>query len=258
MKIDIAKWEQLCKQMSLDLEKCRSKEIISGINGLTNIKSQILLHFILWPLVFIIVISIIGIFLIWPQSWLGGILWILTGLLVGPFSGFSVAAYWVVSGLEESAKKIYMASLDTVKNISSEIKNKAEKIPDNMELPTSKELLILTILSLVMPVLKELMIKKLWPFGRWISNIVSNFLKKMSQNSEDLIVEKEDNLKSVGVLQIQNYCEVIIKNTEAIRNKIGKIQQKTSKLIIFPFRLNMRLYLSLNAILLLLIWYFFL
>ena len=258
MKIDIAKWEQLCKQMSLNLEKYRITDISSAINSLVNAPYKVVLQFILWPLFFVLAISLTGIFLIWPLSWAGGILWILIGLLVGPLSGITVAAYWVVAGLDESSKKLYEAALDSMKDISIDLKHNAENIPDNLELPSYKEMLRLIKLSLVFPALKELMIKKLWPFGRWIGNIVVNYLKKMSQKSEELLDKEQENQMTAGVIQIQSYADKIIKNTALLKNNIDKAHKKASKLILSPLRFTMNMSLFLNVLSLLLIWYFFL
>jgi hypothetical protein len=258
MKIDIAKWELLCKQMSIDLEKYRNKDIASAINNLVNTPFKVVLQFMLWPLIFILAICLSGIFLIWPQSWAGGTLWILTGLLVGPLSGITVAAYWVVSGLDESSKKLYKAALDSMKDISTDLRNNAEKIPDNLELPSYKEMLRLVKLSLVFPALKELMIKKLWPIGSWIGNIVVNYLKKMSQKSEELLENEQENQITAGIIQIRSFADKIIKNTELLKNNIDKAHKKASKLILSPLRFTMRMSLFLNALSLLLIWYFFL
>jgi hypothetical protein len=258
MKIDNSKWNLLRENLSIDLEKYRNKEILPAINSLVNTPYKVVLQFTIWPLFFILAISMSGIFLIWPQSWMGGVLWILTGLLVGPLSGITVAAFLVVKSLDESSRKLYEATLDTMSDISADIKLNADNIPMNLELPTYKELLRFLKLNLVIPALKELTLKKLWPLGNWIGNIVSNYLKKMSQKSEQLIENEQGDLKSEGPAQIKLYAEMIAQNSSLLKKNIDNAHKSATNLILSPLRFTMTMSLILNALFLFLVWYFFL
>lgn len=258
MKIDTNNSELLYKELGVNINKYHSEYILPAIKKLVNSPYKVVLQFTLWPLFFILSISLTGAFLIWPQSWSGGIFWMLTGFLVGPLSGISVAAYMVVRSLDETSKKLYEASLDAMDNLSSDIQNNIDKIPTNLELPTYKELLRVVKISLVFPALKDLTKKKFWILGSWIGNIVTNYLKKMSQKSEQLLENEHENTKNEDALQLQLYAEKIKQNTDLIRKNLPGSHKSATNLILAPLSFTMTMSLVLNLLIFVLIWYFFL
>ena len=257
MKVDTENWDKLSKNLGIDLEKYQSKDISGAINALVNTPFSVVFQFVLWPLLFIVSFTLIGVFMIWPQSWAAGILWILTALLIGPLCGITVATYWVIASLDESSRKLYEATLDAIKDISIDIKLNSDKVLTNLELPNYKELLRFVKLQLVFPAIKELMIKKLWPFGNWIGNIVVNYMKKVSQKSEQLI-KNEALLLSEGSDQIKQYADKIYQNTDLLKANLDKAHKIATSLTLAPIKFTIYMSLILKALLLLLIWYFFL
>ena len=126
-----------------------------------------------------------------------------------------------------------------------------------LQLPNYKELLRFVKLQLVFPALKELMIKKLWPFGNWIGNIVVNYMKKVSQKSEQLI-KNEALLLSEGSDQIKQYADKIYQNSDLLKANLDKAHKIATSLTLAPIKFTIYMSLILKALLLLLIWYFFL
>ena len=257
MKVSSNYIETLGKNLGIDFSNYHTKEISAALNNLVNTPYKVVLHFIFWPLLFMLIICLTGVFLIWPLSWGGAILWILTGLLIGPLCGVSVATYLVVASLDKSSLKLYETTLDIVDNISDDLKQNAQNVPLNFELPNYKELLRLVKLSFVIPALKELMIKKLWPLGNWIGNIVVNYLKKVSQKSEHLIKSDQIELKTEGVEQVMKYAEIISENTEILRKNLNIAHKVATNLTLSPLRFTMLMALLLNIVVLLLIFFFY-
>ena len=256
MKNENSDWSSLKNNLGIDFQKYHDKDIVGSLEGLKRTPINLIFQFIFWPILFALLILATGIFFIWPQSWLGGFFWILVGLSAGPLAGISVASYLVVAALEQSSKSLYEAILDTLTDISVDIKQNADNQQLNQALPTYKELLRLVKLSLVIPALKELLVKKLWPFGNWIGNIVVNYLKKLSQKSEYLL-SNEDDLKANDPERLNKYADAIEENTQKLRKNLNTAHIEAIKVTVAPLKFNILMSLTLNAILLTLIWYLF-
>jgi hypothetical protein len=101
-----------------------------------------------------------------------------------------------------------------------------------------------------------LLVKKLWPFGNWIGNIVVNYLKKLSQKSEHLL-NNEEGLAPNYPERLQKYADKIEENTLKLSKNLDVAHNEAIIITLAPLRFNMLMSIALNVFLLLLIWYFF-
>jgi hypothetical protein len=248
----------LKQKTGIDLEQYRTDDIAMSLNDLIETPITVLIHFILWPLLLMTLICATGIFFVWPISWAGGLFWILTGLIIGPLSGISIAAYIVALNLSEASQKLYAATLDTIKIIAADLKDNYHQIPENQPLPTYKEWIRIVQLALIVPVVRELIRRKLWPLGHWIGNTVVVNLTQTSQKSELVLLAAHDSQQPANREQLQAYSDKIIKNTEMVKNNLDKAHKNAMKLTLSPIRFTMFMTLALNVFIMIIIWYFFL
>jgi hypothetical protein len=256
-KEDISKAE-IKKKTGIDLEMYRTDEIVESLEDILAAPFIIMLKLILWPLFFVALLLISAIWLIWPLSWAGAILWILIGLIMGPLCGIAVAAYHIGLDLGETTKKLYAATLDTIKTIGKDLKDNYHQIPDGQRLPSHKEWMRIVQLALIVPVVRELVKRKLWPVGTWIGKLLTLNLTKTSQKGEFLLSKEMEIKEHATKIDLESYSEMIIKNTEKIQKNLDSTHKATMRLTISPLRFTMYMTLGLTALFLLLIYYFFL
>jgi len=240
---------ELKQRTGVDLEQYRTDVVADSLTELIESPFTIMLHLILWPLLLLILLVVSGIWWIWPMSWGAGFLWIVGGLIMGPISGLTLGGFLAAWSLSESSKNLYEASLDTMKVIAGDLKDNYQQIAQNHALPTQKEWMRILRLALIVPVVREVIRRKLWPFGDWIANkVVINFTKTTEKGLLSLQTDIETQ-KTYTKEELQNYCLKLIEKTEKMRKNSASVHKTATMLTLAPLRFATILMFVLDVLL---------
>lgn len=255
LKNDALILEKKTKETGIDLEQYKTDLVADSIIELIETPFTIFIHIIIWPLLISVFTILFAIWFVWPLSWMGAILWILTGLVVGPFTGFAIALYVIGKGLSETSKNLYESVLDTIKVIAEDLKNKHVD-SEKQNLPTFNEWLQIIRLVIVIPTVRQIVRTKLWPVGDPIANIlVLNLTRSESKGLANL---KKGNIENNEYLSSEKYSQMLIEKSEQLRKNLDNIHKLSFNLTLIPLRYSMLFGIGLNLLILLIIWYFFL
>jgi hypothetical protein len=248
--------KELEQKTGIDLMKIEKKELEESVGFIIDAPFFIMLNLILWPLLFLVLFVFVGVWYIWPLSWGGAVLWIITGLIMGPITGLSIGAFVVAKILSSGSQKLYESSLGIMKLIAEDLKINYQKIPQNQPLPSFNDWVRIVRISIVLPVVSALIKNKLWPVGGGLARIVTVNFSQTTESGIKAMPTDSDSQKTYTKEELENYCIKLIESAEKMRKNAALVHKKATRITMAPLGFSVALTFILDLIILASIWFF--
>lgn len=239
---------QIQDQTGVNLEEYRTDILVDSVMGFVEAPFTILMHLILWPVLVLTALLYLCFWWVMPFGYLVGTIWLVSSLILGTITGLSIGAFFIAWNLSDHSKNLFESTIHTIDEIIRDMQMGRVAVPQNRKLPTIGEWLRVIRLAVVVPVIREVIRRKLWPIGDWIGNLATNTLTrsnkravatfKMTDNPED--ADSSDELEA--------YCRQMLARTQKLRKNTASIHKVSTNLTVKPLRVMMIIFLVIDVL----------
>jgi hypothetical protein len=239
---------QIKDQTGVNLEEYRTDLLVDSVMGYVDAPFTILMHFILWPVLCIGLLLYFGIWWVMPLGYLIGSIWVVLGLLLGAITGLAIGAFFIAWNLTDHTKNLFESTLQTIDEIIKDMQMGRVAVPSNRKLPTIGEWLRVVRLAVVVPVIREIIRRKLWPIGDWIGNMATKTLTRSNKRAVATFKMAENPEDADSSDELEAYCRQMLERTQKLRKNTSSIHKVSTALTVKPLRVMMIIFLVIDVL----------
>lgn len=256
--------EQFRKKTGIDLIQYRNEELVSTLADLLIFPKYAISKIaapVLWTFAGLWIACLILMNFDGSSAFsllvLGSILALPNGILLGILN--------FLDSLSADMSKILFLSLQTAKNILTDLNNLQSKIKEGeFELPKLSELIKGVIYVVILPSLSKVIQKKFPLIGNFVANLMERIVESLHKKTIESIEKQEKELAEKIEAKTENYvgildkfCQKSIQKIDFVEEQSSNLVKKSIQMVSMPIRWFSISFLGVSSLFLLLMMWLF-